>query len=71
MNPIENLWAIIKARRQKKYGVPRTKQDLINQIFVIWQAVDEELCQKLALSIERVLKNQWENYKILMCFFVK
>ena len=35
MNPIENLWAIIKSRRQKKYGVPRTKVALIEQIFDI------------------------------------
>ena len=35
MNPIENLWAIIKKRRQKKYGFPKTKTELIDQIFDI------------------------------------
>ena len=32
MNPIENLWAIIKQRRQKKFGLPKTKAELIEQI---------------------------------------
>jgi transposase len=35
MNPIENLWAIIKQRRQKKFGLPKTKAELIEQIFDI------------------------------------
>ena len=30
LNPIENLWAIVKARRQKKFGVPLTKNELID-----------------------------------------
>ncbi len=33
MNPMENLWANIKRRRQKKYGLPKTKAELIEQIF--------------------------------------
>jgi len=56
LNPIENLWAIIKARRQKIFGFPKTKKDLIEQIFAIWENVDKELCVKLALSIENRLK---------------
>jgi transposase len=50
MNPIENLWAIIKQRRKKKYGVPTSKTSLIDQIFDIWDNVTIELCQKLADS---------------------
>ena len=56
LNPIENLWAIIKARRQKKYGFPKSKKDLIDQIFDIWEQIDSDLCVKLALSIEKRLK---------------
>ena len=37
LNPIENLWAIIKARRQKKYCFPMKKNDLIEQIFIVWE----------------------------------
>jgi hypothetical protein len=42
-----------KARRQKKFGFPKTKNDLIEQIFAVW---DQELCLKLALSIENRLR---------------
>ena len=60
MNPIENLWAIIKAKRQKKYGVPNTKLDLIDQIFDIWSNIDTTIVQNLANSansrINEVLK---------------
>ena len=55
MNPIENLWAIIKRRRQKKFGVPKTQADLIEQIFETWNAIDQELVSKLSDSAsERV-----------------
>ena len=53
MNPIENLWAIIKIRRQKKFGVPNTKQDLIEQIFEIWDEIDINLLQNLSESFLR------------------
>ena len=53
MNPIENLWAIIKARRKKKSGVPKTREELIEQIFDIWNSIDEELIEKLANSINK------------------
>ena len=53
MNPIENLWAIIKARRQKKFSKPKSKIDLVNQIFEIWDSVEPELVSKLADSANR------------------
>ncbi len=60
MNPIENLWAIIKKKRQKKFGLPSCKGDLIEQIFHIWDNIEPELVQKLANSantrISEVLK---------------
>jgi transposase len=60
MNPIENLWAIVKKRRQKKYGLPKTKAELIEQIFDIWDNIEPELVGKLADSankrVNKVLK---------------
>ena len=50
MNPIENLWAIIKKRRQKKYDFPKTKTELIDQIFDIWENIETKLVEKLADS---------------------
>ena len=55
MNPIENLCAIIKRRRQKKFGVPLTKNDLIEQIFAIWEDIDISLFTKLSDSITKRL----------------
>lgn len=60
MNPIENLWAVIKKRRQKKYGVPPTKAALIEQIFDIWDNIEQDFINKLADScnnrVNQVLK---------------
>ena len=53
MNPIENLWAIIKRRRQKKYGLPKTKAELIEQIFDIWDNIDPKLAETLANSANK------------------
>ena len=50
MNPIENLWAIIKKRRQKKFGIPATKSDLIAQVFQIWEEIEPDLLERLANS---------------------
>ena len=53
MNPIENLWAIIKARRQKKFGLPKSKSDLIEQIFDIWDNIEPKLVENLADSANK------------------
>ena len=50
LNLIENLWAILKYRRQKKYGMPISKAELIEQVLKL------ELCQKLSYSVENRLK---------------
>ena len=55
LNPIENLWSLIKRKRQKKYGMPRDKVDLINQLMNIWDELDEDLFKNLAESVERRL----------------
>ena len=47
LNPIENIWNITKAPRWKKYGMPASKFDLIDQIFELWLELtvdDSEAC---------------------------
>ena len=56
MNPIENLWSIIKKWRQKKFGFVNTKNELIEQVFEIWNEVDNSLMETLTDSIENRLK---------------
>jgi transposase len=67
MNPIENLWAVIKHRRQKKYGTPSSKDELIEQVFDIWTSVEDSLISALANSansrIAAVLKAKGKNTK--------
>ncbi len=50
LNPIENLWAILKRRRMSRFPVPTTKDQLTEQIFTLWEELDQELIQKLARS---------------------
>ena len=50
LNPIENLWSIIKQKRSKKFGIPSTKGELIEQIFQIWDDVDVEFVEILTKS---------------------
>ncbi len=56
LNAIENLWSIIKRRRVKRFGTPKNKVDLVDQIFTIWEELDQELLGRLARSIEKRLK---------------
>ena len=51
MNPIENLWAIIKRRIKKKFSTPRTRDELIEQVFTIWNGIGPELYEILSDSI--------------------
>ena len=51
MNTIENLWAIIKARKKKKF--PTSKNDLIEQIFDIWNDIDVGRVHALADSANK------------------
>lgn len=53
LNPIENLWAIVKRRRQKKFGVPKTRDGLIEQVLDIWDDIDVEECKNLSESVKR------------------
>ena len=52
MNPIENLWSIIKRRRAAKFHLPRTKSELIDQVFAIWTEIDENLRNNLVNSMK-------------------
>ena len=53
MNPIENLWAIIKSRRQNKYGLPKSRNEIIDQIFDIWDNIEPSLVENLANSANK------------------
>ncbi len=52
-NPIENIWNIIKTRRYKKFGVPRSKVELIEQIFKIWEKLTVDDAENCIGNMER------------------
>ncbi len=57
LNPIENLWSVLKRRREKKFGMPRSKAELIEQVFDIWENIEPELIETLCDSaIRRLIK---------------
>ena len=51
LNPIENLWAILKARVENNY--PKTVEELIGAIELEWKHIEKSLCARLALSMTR------------------
>jgi len=49
LNPIENLWAIIKRQRIKKFPkLPTSKDELIDQVMSVWDELNPELLDTLA-----------------------
>ena len=66
LNPIENLWAILKNKLRKRQN--RTKEELIRNIIRIWHhEISDDIIKNLADSmpnrIERVVKNKGGNTK--------
>ena len=52
MNPIENVWSIIKLRRATKFHLARIKSELIDQVFSIWTEIDENVRSNLVNSMK-------------------
>lgn len=54
LNPIENLWAIVKKEVAKTK--PRNKAELWSHVKSAWEAIPVITCQKLAESVPRRLQ---------------
>ena len=61
LNPIENLWHILKQKRTKKFGTPRNRSELIGQTRQIWSEFGPEICEKLSNSLKNRLKAVLKN----------
>ena len=57
MNPIENVWAILKQRLSKRKVKPQTEDELWAAIEEEWNALDLETIRNCVKSFERRLKN--------------
>lgn len=55
LNPIENIWNIIKARRAKRFGMPANRDELIDQIFTIWNGLEIDVVESCIENMERRL----------------
>ena len=60
LNPIENLWSIIKRRIKKQFSTPKTRDELIEQVFSVWENIDSELAGNLNNSMIKRLKEVLE-----------
>ena len=60
LNPIENLWALIKRKLKKKFSTPKTRDQLIDQVFEVWEDIDSDLRNNLVKSMTNRLKEVLE-----------
>jgi DDE superfamily endonuclease/Transposase len=56
LNPIENVWATLKKRRNEKYGIPKNKNRIIEEITTTWNSFSIEEAQKYSGSFEKRLQ---------------
>ena len=55
LNPIENLWAYIKWKRASLFGIPKSKNEIIEQIMSVWENLDPSFVRVYADSVSRRL----------------
>ena len=51
LNPIENLWAILKRRLNAFDTAPRGLQELWDRVQPVWNSIEPELCLKLVATM--------------------
>jgi len=61
LNPIENLWALIKRKLASEFSTPKTRSELIANVETIWNGISPELCQNLSDSMTNRLKEVLQN----------
>ena len=52
LNPIENVWAILKLKRQQIYGTAKNREELIQQCNSIWAGFTEEFAKRMVSSMK-------------------
>jgi len=68
LNPIENLWSIVKRRLGLYESVPANQHELWQRVHQEWRAIPKEIIQNLVESIpdriNSVIKNKglWTKY---------
>jgi transposase len=55
LNPIENLWAVVKNKLRRQATSPKNRADLIERVKNIWNNIPKVTFENLALSFEKRL----------------
>jgi transposase len=62
INPIENMWAVLKARRARKKSTPTSKKCLIDEMTDLWSETSESFRHNLSNSLPKrlleIIKNK-------------
>jgi transposase len=62
INPIENMWAVLKARRARKKSTPTSKKCLIDEMTDLWSEISESFRHNLSNSLPKrlleIIKNK-------------
>eukprot|EP00834_Sanchytrium_tribonematis_P008178 NODE_887_length_3307_cov_0.181733.p1 type:complete len:235 gc:universal NODE_887_length_3307_cov_0.181733:2405-3109(+) len=51
LNPIENLWAIVKRKLYEKFSCFGSRDDLVDAVFQIWNEIEEYIFQQLSEGV--------------------
>ena len=69
LNPIENIWAVLKGRRARQKSTPKTKKDLIDQMTELWSHIETDFRRNLSNSLPKrlfeVIKNKGKQTSFL------
>lgn len=61
LNPIENLWSIVKRRLGQYQSAPCNLDDLWRRVEIEWSKIPKEIIQNLVESMPRRINNLIEN----------
>ena len=56
LNPIENVWAVLKRKLYQFKEPPKSKEELIQRVEEIWLSFGQEFFEKFSLSLVNRIK---------------
>ena len=56
LNPIENIWAIIKQKLYSENSFPSSRKEIIDGVIKYWEEIDGDLLKRLSDSIPKRLR---------------
>jgi len=56
LNPIENIWRVLKARINRRPVIPNNENELITTLLEEWKNITENIISKIVLNMPQRLK---------------